>query len=71
VKGAYFLRTVEEATSRQEVDHALSTFFAEWVGRAAGLQDLLNTIVAETSLTQAQVDKIADGWLRSLGRPDK
>jgi aminopeptidase N len=67
MKGAFFLRAVESAVGRSALDAALRAFYTEHVGRAARMQDLLDTIETETGLDPGA---LADDWLRSLGIPE-
>jgi aminopeptidase N len=48
------------------IDAALKAFYAAHAGGAAGVQDLLDTILAETGF---DASALADAWLRSLGTP--
>jgi hypothetical protein len=66
IKGAHFYRAVAERIGADELDRVLALFFSLHVGEAAGMQDLLDLIVAETGFDPGP---LADGWLRSLGRP--
>jgi hypothetical protein len=68
MKGAYFYRAVADAVGAATLDAALGSFFREHVGRAAGMQALLDHLEAETGFDPAA---LAEGWLRSLGRPDE
>lgn len=66
MKGAMFFRAVAEEIGAAELDRALAAFFAAHVGRAAGMQDLLDRIEAETGFDPTA---LAEAWLRRLGRP--
>lgn len=66
MKGAMFFRAVAEEVGAVELDRVLALFFAAHVGQAAGMQDLLDLIEAETGFDPTA---LAEGWLRSLGRP--
>ncbi|MFH1436100.1 MAG: M1 family aminopeptidase [Pseudomonadota bacterium] len=67
IKGAYFYRAVADEIGAEELDSVLSLFFEAHVGGYAGMQDMLDLIEAETGFDPTD---LADGWLRSLGRPD-
>jgi hypothetical protein len=66
MKGAFFLRAVEQQVGRAAFDQALGAFYAAYRGKAAGVQDLLDTIQAETGF---DAQPLATMWLRSLGIP--
>lgn len=66
MKGAMFFRAVAQEIGAAELDRVLAAFFTAHVGQAAGMQDLLDLIVAETGFDPAL---LADAWLRRLGRP--
>ena len=67
MKGAHFLRAVEEAAGRPALDRALSVFFKARVGTAAGMGDLVATIHEETGFDPTD---LVEAWLRRRGRPD-
>jgi aminopeptidase N len=66
MKGAFFMRAVETAVGRAELDAALRAFYEANVGRAARMQDLLDAIETDTGFDPSA---LADDWLRSLGTP--
>jgi hypothetical protein len=66
VKGALFLRAVERRVGVAAFDAALAAFLAAHLGQAAGMQDLLDTIEAETGYDPTAC---ADAWLRSEEAP--
>jgi hypothetical protein len=66
MKGAFFLRAVEQQVGAPALDRALAKFYREHVGQAASMQQLLDTIHAETGFDPTV---LANGWLRSLGHP--
>jgi aminopeptidase N len=66
MKGAFFYKKVEEQVGVAELDKAIAKFYATYAGQAAGMQDMLDTIKAETGFDPAQ---LADGWLKSLKTP--
>ena len=68
MKGAFFYRAVEAKVGRSALDAAIGKFYRERKGKAARMQDMLDTIQAVTGFDPKP---LADGWLRSLGRPDK
>lgn len=68
MKGAFFFRAVEGALGREKLDAALRSFYLARVGGAARMTDLLAHVEAETGFDPTP---LADGWLRSLGRPDR
>jgi len=68
VKGAFFLRSVEAAVGREALDRTLAGFYQKHQAEAAHVQDLLDEIAAQTGFDPST---LAQGWLRSLGRPDK
>jgi len=66
MKGAFFLRAVEQQVGRPALDRALSTFYLVGRGSALGVQDLLDTIQAETGFDP---NALADAWLRRAEVP--
>jgi aminopeptidase N len=68
MKGAFFYRAVEAQIGRALVDQAIADFYREHRGRAARMQDMIDTIAEVSGFNPKP---LADGWLRSLGRPDK
>ncbi len=66
LKGALFYRAVADEVGADALDSALAAFYAAHAGEAAGMQDMLDTILAETGFDPAP---LANAWLRSLGRP--
>jgi hypothetical protein len=66
MKGAFFYRAVEQQVGAAKLDAALAKFYQQHVGKAAHMQDMLDTIQAETGFDPTQ---LANGWLRSLGHP--
>lgn len=67
MKGAYFYKAVAEQIGERQLDQVLSSFFSHYAGQAAGMQDMLDHILAETGFDPSD---LADGWLRQLGVPD-
>lgn len=66
MKGAFFLRAVEDEVGRAAIDAALRRFYQAHRGRAAGMQDLLDLLAAETGFDPGP---LAEAWLRQLGVP--
>jgi hypothetical protein len=64
-KGAFFYRAVEAEVGEAALLGVLAGFYADHVGGAAHMQDLLDRI-ADTGFDPTT---LADGWLRSLGHP--
>ncbi|MFO0759898.1 MAG: M1 family aminopeptidase [Byssovorax sp.] len=67
MKGAFFYRAVEKAVGRKAIDRALRRFYQERKGTAAGWDDMLATIEAETGFDPKD---LAEGWLESMGIPE-
>jgi len=66
IKGAFFLRAVEQRVGRAAFDRALAVFYIWHVGKAASMGDLIHTM---EWLTGAELDDLVQGWLKSLGAP--
>jgi hypothetical protein len=66
MKGAFFYRAVERQVGPAALDRALARFYAERRGQAAGMQDMLDTIEAETGFDAGELARV---WLQSLGAP--
>lgn len=66
MKGAFFYRAVEMQVGAAAIDKAIAAFYTKYTGQAAGMQDMLDTIKAETGFDPAP---LAQGWLKSLGTP--
>jgi aminopeptidase N len=60
-KGALFLRAVAQRIGFAELDAALATFYANWVGQAASMQDLLDQIQLTSGYDPTAC---AQSWLR-------
>jgi hypothetical protein len=67
MKGAFFYRAVEQQVGRDAIDQVIAAFYAEYKGEAATMQDMLDVIERETGFDPSA---LAEGWLRSMGRPD-
>jgi aminopeptidase N len=65
-KGAFFYKAVENQVGRSALDHAMGHFYAVHHNQAAGMQDLLDTIKADTGFDPTA---LAQAWLRGLGIP--
>lgn len=66
MKGAFFFRRVAEAVGEETLDAVLGSFYRARVGTAAGMDELLDHIHAETGF---DVGPLAEHWLRSKGDP--
>ncbi|MDI1435055.1 M1 family metallopeptidase [Polyangium sorediatum] len=66
MKGAFFYRAVEAQVGRDKLDAALAKFYGTYKNRAAHMQDMIDTIQAETG---ADISVHVDGWLKGLGKP--
>ena len=66
-KGAFFYRAVADEIGVDALDEVLSSFFVEHVGGAAGMQEMLDHIEAESGF---DAGGLAEGWLRTLGIPE-
>ena len=67
MKGAFFYRAVAAEIGADALDAIFRRFFETYGGGAAGMQDMLDMIQAESGFDPTD---LASGWLRSLGRPD-
>ncbi len=68
VKGAFFFRAVEAEIGRDAMDRVLAGFYVAHRGEAASVDDMIAAIAEETGFDPTP---LADGWLRSKGRPDR
>lgn len=66
MKGAFFYKDVEAQVGAAALDAAIAKFYATYGGKAAGMQDMLDTIKAETGFDPGP---LAQGWLKSLKTP--
>jgi len=66
MKGAFFLRAVEQRVGREALLGVLADFYAEQVGQAAGMADLLAAITASTGYDPTAC---AEQWLRQEPLP--
>ncbi|MDC3958173.1 M1 family metallopeptidase [Polyangium jinanense] len=66
MKGAFFYRAVEAQVGRDKLDAALAKFYGTFKNRAARMQDMIDTIEAETG---ADISVHVNGWLKGLGKP--
>jgi aminopeptidase N len=67
MKGAFFMRAVEEQVGRTALDASIAGFYQERVGTAAGMQDLIDRIESDTG---QDLSPLVDGWLKTLGVPE-
>lgn len=67
LKGAFFLRAVEEEVGRPALDGALAVFYRQHAGEAATMAELLATIRRETGFDPGA---LAESWLRGPGIPE-
>ncbi len=67
MKGAFFYRALENRIGVEALDAALAAFYDEYAGKAAGMQDMLDTIEAMTGYDPSVC---AVQWLRSEFPPD-
>jgi aminopeptidase N len=63
VKGALFLRELEKRVGTDAFDAALAYFYERWVGKAAGVQDLLDAVEHSSGY---HAEECANHWLRTL-----
>lgn len=66
MKGAFFLRDVESVIGKEMLDQALRDFYVTNKGGYAGMQDLLDEIMAHTGYDPTLC---ANAWLRSESLP--
>lgn len=66
MKGAFFFRQIEERVGREALDGALASFYQERVGTAAGMDELIAHIEAETD---TDVQDLRQAWLKGTGIP--
>jgi len=66
IKGAFFFRAVADRIGATVLDDALAAFYGEHAGRAAGMQDLLDAIEAESGWDPTAC---AAKWLRAIDVP--
>lgn len=70
MKGACFYQDLSHTIGEAELDAIIARFYADHVGGAATLQDMLDAISASVTPEQAAVaDQLADDWLRNLDCP--
>ena len=65
-KGAWFYRDYAELVGVDELDAALGSFFADHVGQAVTMQQMMDHLHLECGVDPMP---LADGWLRSMGDP--
>jgi aminopeptidase N len=61
MKGAFFFRAVAKEIGPETLDEVLAAFYQERRGTAAGMQDLLDAIQAQTGFDPTA---LANHWLR-------
>lgn len=66
IRGAFFYRALAAKVGADQVDQVLATFYAAHAGKAATMQDMLDTIQQETGYDPTAC---ADMWLRSTTKP--
>jgi aminopeptidase N len=66
LKGAFFLRSLEQKVGRAGFDESLRTFYALFAGQAARLQDLLDVV---NEVTDYDARDCAQTWLVSAPTP--
>lgn len=66
MKGAFFYRDVAAAIGADVLDTVFASFYLEYVGEAARMQDMLDHIESETGFDPSE---LATRWLRSTGNP--
>jgi aminopeptidase N len=66
IKGAMFLRTVDQLIGQTALDRALRNFYLTYQTSSAGMQDLIDTIESESGLDFSQC---AHAWLKSESVP--
>ncbi|HWA72981.1 MAG TPA: M1 family aminopeptidase [Polyangiaceae bacterium] len=62
LKGAFFLRALEQEVGRSAFDEALRTFYLRFAGEAARVQDLLDVV---SEVTDYDPQDCAEAWLAS------
>jgi aminopeptidase N len=67
VRGALFLRALEQRVGRPAIDEALGAFYQTFVGKAAGMSDLLDSVRVTTGY---DARTCANAWLRDPLIPD-
>jgi aminopeptidase N len=65
-KGSHFLKALETRVGRAMLDTALAQFHSTWHGKAAGMQDLLDTVM---TVTGYDATACAQMWLKSPTLP--
>lgn len=68
-KGAFFYRDVAALMGAEELDLALAAFYAEHVGGAARMQQMVDHLEARAPEHAAAIDVLAVDWLRTLDCP--
>jgi len=66
VKGAFFLRSLEERIGREMLDDILALFYTRHVGQAARMEDLLNLVSTQSGYDPTEC---ANAWLQNESVP--
>ncbi|MBK9258631.1 MAG: peptidase M1 [Polyangiaceae bacterium] len=66
MKGAFFFKAVEAQVGRDKLDAAIKKFYGTHKNAAARMQDMIDTIQAETG---ADISVHVNGWLKGMGKP--
>jgi len=68
-KGAYFYRKVAELIGEDQLDRALANFYVHHRGKAARMEELIETIERYAGSKGDTVEALANGWLRTFECP--
>jgi aminopeptidase N len=68
MKGAFFFKELEQILGTSNLDQALRTFYTTFQGKAASMQDLLDTVESTTGYDPTHC---AMAWLRSELLPNE
>jgi len=66
MKGAFFYRAVAGEVGAEKLDQVIADFYVAHVGKAAGMQDMLDAIHAKTGFDP---EPLANVWLKKTGVP--
>jgi len=67
MKGAFFYKAVAAEVGVEALDKVLADFYAEHVGQAAHMQDMIDAIESDTGFDPMP---LAEAWLRGMGIPE-
>lgn len=67
MKGAFFYKAVAAEVGVEALDKVLADFYAEHVGQAAHMQDMIDAIESDTGFDPMP---LAEVWLRGMGIPE-